>query len=164
MPTPSPSRVLSKVAGVSDTRFTTMQPPRKRPHFHSKKPAAKRPFAKKNSGSGEKGWDQVAGWYDKLVGDGGSDYHRHVILPAAIRMLAPAPGEKILDVCCGQGVLIPLVLDAKVAAVTAVDASPKLIASAKTRFSAETKGYLSTSPMPQRQDPGRTDRTTRRPA
>ena len=26
----------------------------------------------------------VAGWYDRLVGDEGSDYHRHVILPLAL--------------------------------------------------------------------------------
>lgn len=119
-----------------------MQPPRKRPYFHTKKQAAKRPQPKRADGPGEKGWDQVAGWYDKLVGDGGSDYHRHVILPAAMRLLAPAPGEKILDVCCGQGVLIPLMLEAKAGAVTAVDASPKLIASAKTRFAGDKRVSL----------------------
>ncbi len=114
-----------------------MQPPRKRPFSHPKKHAAKRPPAKR--ASGERGWDQVAGWYDKLVGDGGSDYHRHVILPAAMRLLAPAAGEKILDLCCGQGVLFPPLLEAKVAGVTGVDASPKLIASARSRFGGDKR-------------------------
>src|SRR5690606_19976737 len=116
--------VPSRAAADSDR----MQAPRKRPSFHAKKHAAKRPPAKR--AAGERGWDQVAGWYDKLVGDGGSDYHRHVILPAALRLLAPAAGERILDLCCGQGVLFPLLLEAKAAGVTGVDASPKLIASA----------------------------------
>jgi ubiquinone/menaquinone biosynthesis C-methylase UbiE len=106
--------------------------PRKRSDFHAKK-AWKRPGSPPAK-SDKKGWDQVASWYDKLVGDKGSDYHRHVILPAAMRLLVPAAGEKVLDLCCGQGVLIPLLLEAKVATVTAVDASPQLIASAESRF------------------------------
>ncbi|WP_367874642.1 class I SAM-dependent methyltransferase [Luteolibacter sp. Populi] len=133
------------------------QPPRKRPNFQAKKTwkhsaprpvgdgggysAPKRPAASRREGP-EQGWDQVAGWYDKLVGDRGSDYHRNVILPTAMRLLAPAAGEKVLDLCCGQGVLIPLLLEAKVAAVTAVDASPRLIESAKRRFEGEKKVHL----------------------
>lgn len=80
-----------------------------------------------------RGWDHVAAWYDRLVGDEGSDYHRHVILPAAMRMLAPQPGERVLDVCCGQGVLSRLLLERNVGFVLAVDASPRLIAAAKAR-------------------------------
>src|SRR5688572_9804838 len=127
------------------------QPPRKRPNFQGKKPwetkeprggsnasfsprSGSKPVARKSGHGQEQGWDQVAGWYDKLVGDKGSDYHRNVILPAAMRLLAPKAGEKILDLCCGQGVLIPLLLEAKVAGVTGVDASPRLIESARTRF------------------------------
>ncbi len=80
-----------------------------------------------------RGWDHVAAWYDQLVGDEGSDYHRHVILPAALRLLDPQPGERVLDLCCGQGVLARLLLERAVGFVLAVDASPKLIAAAKTR-------------------------------
>ena len=79
------------------------------------------------------GWDQVAAWYDKLVGDEGSDYHQHVILPAALRLLDPHPGERILDLCCGQGVLARRLLEHKVDSVLGIDASPKLIAAAKAR-------------------------------
>lgn len=80
---------------------------------------------------GESGWDPVAAWYDKLVGESGSDYHRNVILPAAMRMLAPQPGESVIDVCCGQGVLARPLIAAGVGSFTGVDASPKLIEAAK---------------------------------
>jgi ubiquinone/menaquinone biosynthesis C-methylase UbiE len=129
------------------------QPPRKRPHSYQHKdstPAWKKPrpgppkgnyggkgVRPAGSSSQDKGWDQVAGWYDKLVGDGGSDYHRNVVLPATIRLLAPQRGEKILDLCCGQGVLIPHLLQAGVGFITAVDASPRLISSASARFRSE---------------------------
>jgi SAM-dependent methyltransferase len=67
------------------------------------------------------------------VGDKGSDYHRHVILPAALRLLAPQPGERFLDVCCGQGVLTRLLLDHGAGFVLAVDSSRALIAAAQAR-------------------------------
>ena len=73
----------------------------------------------------------MAAWYDKLVGESGSDYHRHVILPAALRLLAPQPGEAVIDFCCGQGVLATPLLEAGVGRFLGVDASPKLIAAAR---------------------------------
>lgn len=99
------------------------------------------------------GWDHVAAWYDRLVGDEGSDYHRNVILPTAIRMLDIKPGERVLDLCCGQGVFTRLLADKATPAertvgspprgradatgehplVFGVDASAKLIAAAKSR-------------------------------
>jgi SAM-dependent methyltransferase len=78
-------------------------------------------------------WDQVATWYDKLVGDDGSDYHQHVILPATMRLLNAQPNERVLDLCCGQGVLSRLLLEQKVGEVVGVDASPKLIEAARKR-------------------------------
>lgn len=82
-------------------------------------------------------WEHVADWYDKLVGDEGSDYHRNVVLPAAMRLLAPRPGQKILDLCCGQGVLSRLVAaQYGQVQVVGVDVSPSLISAAKDRFTA----------------------------
>jgi len=86
-----------------------------------------------------RGWDHVASWYDRLVGDEGSDYHRHVILPAALRLLDPQPGEQLLDLCCGQGVLVRALLAANPKLVVGVDASPKLIAAAKARGGADQR-------------------------
>ncbi len=96
-------------------------------------------FRKSGGKAEEKGWDGVAGWYDKLVGADGSDYHRNVILPAVMDSLAISPGERVLDVCCGQGVLVRHLLAAKASKVVGVDASGKLIAAAKERYAAERK-------------------------
>jgi ubiquinone/menaquinone biosynthesis C-methylase UbiE len=97
----------------------------KQPQRNRTPPAGRKPA--------DQGWDPVAAWYDKLVGESGSDYHRHVILPAALRMLAPLPGESVIDMCCGQGVLAGPLLAAGIGHLTGVDASPRLIAAAKTR-------------------------------
>ncbi len=78
-------------------------------------------------------WDHVADWYDKLVGDEGTDYHRHVVLPAALRLLDPQPSERVLDLCCGQGVLCRQLALTPVGQVVGVDASPSLIEAAKQR-------------------------------
>lgn len=80
----------------------------------------------------ETSWDQVASWYDGWVGDGGSEYHRQLAIPATMDLLRPQRGEAILDVGGGQGVLAPYLADAG-ARVTVLDASPKLIAAAKRR-------------------------------
>jgi ubiquinone/menaquinone biosynthesis C-methylase UbiE len=80
--------------------------------------------------TGSTDWSPVADWYDQLVGEAGSEYHREVVLPGVMRLLAPAPGQQILDVACGQGVLARL-LFARGATVTGVDASAELIASAR---------------------------------
>jgi SAM-dependent methyltransferase len=50
-------------------------------------------------------WAGVADWYDKLVGGGGSEYHREVVLPGVTRLLRPEPTLRVLDLACGQGVL-----------------------------------------------------------
>src|SRR5262245_59963372 len=50
-------------------------------------------------------WGEVASWYDDLVGESGSEYHREVVLPGVMRLLAPKSEEKIIDIACGQGVL-----------------------------------------------------------
>ncbi|MEI8036820.1 MAG: class I SAM-dependent methyltransferase [Verrucomicrobiota bacterium] len=125
-----------------------MPPPPRRPNHrpqdqHSQasrppgRPAA--PVRSHDSSAADRGWDPVAAWYDKLVGEAGSDYHRHVILPAALRILAPQPGEAILDLCCGQGVLVKPLLDAGIGRFTGVDASPRLIAAAKSRHGSDPR-------------------------
>jgi ubiquinone/menaquinone biosynthesis C-methylase UbiE len=74
----------------------------------------------------------VATWYDGWVGDRGSAYHRELAIPAALDLLDPRPGEEILDVGGGQGVLAQPLVEAG-ARVTVVDASAKLVAAAKRR-------------------------------
>jgi ubiquinone/menaquinone biosynthesis C-methylase UbiE len=82
--------------------------------------------------SGETSWERVATWYDGWVGDRGSAYHRELAIPAVLDLLEPQPGDRILDVGGGQGVLAPALIEAG-ASVAVVDASAKLIAAAKRR-------------------------------
>ncbi len=86
----------------------------------------------------ERGWDQVAQWYDQLVGDEGSDYHKNVIMPALLKRLQPLSGASVIDVCCGQGFVGKLLKQAGASRVHGVDASPQLIASAQKRNAGET--------------------------
>ena len=113
-------------------------PPPRRPNQRppgrtSGAPQSNNQAAANDPHGGDRGWDSVAAWYDQLVGEGGSDYHRNVILPATLRMLDPKPGESVIDICCGQGVLVRPLLEAGVGSYTGVDASPRLIALARTR-------------------------------
>ncbi len=114
-----------------------MPAPQRRP-FQPQKGRKPAPSGPKN----DRGWDPVAAWYDKLVGESGSDYHKNVILPAALRILDPKPGESVIDVCCGQGVLVKPLLDAGIGKFTGVDASPRLIESAKSRHAGDPRVSL----------------------
>jgi ubiquinone/menaquinone biosynthesis C-methylase UbiE len=77
-------------------------------------------------------WSNVAEWYDRLVGDAGSEYHQHVVLPGVMRLLEPQPKQRIVDVACGQGVLCRLLRD-RSAEVTGIDAAEPLINAARER-------------------------------
>ncbi|MCE5195983.1 MAG: class I SAM-dependent methyltransferase [Negativicutes bacterium] len=80
-------------------------------------------------------WQDVAGWYNSLVGQQGSEYHQRVILPGVERMLKETGGSfeetKILDLACGQGVLCRRLAGAG-ARVTGVDLAADLLELAKT--------------------------------
>lgn len=71
-------------------------------------------------------WEPLAGWYDGWVGESGSEHHRRLAIPTVLDLLRLQPGEKVLDVGCGSGVLTPHVRAAG-AVYTGVDLSPKLL-------------------------------------
>ena len=75
-------------------------------------------------------WDPIADWYIGWVGEEGSKHHRHVAVPALLELLVPQPGEQVLDVGCGPGVLAPPIAEAG-ARYTGVDASEQLIGYAR---------------------------------
>jgi ubiquinone/menaquinone biosynthesis C-methylase UbiE len=50
-------------------------------------------------------WHKVGKWYNEKVGDRGSYYHEHVVLPGVIRLLKLNQNSSLLDLGCGQGVL-----------------------------------------------------------
>jgi ubiquinone/menaquinone biosynthesis C-methylase UbiE len=77
-------------------------------------------------------WSDVGEWYDGLVGDEGSEFHREVVIPGVLKLLGQVAQRTVLDVACGQGVLSrKLALHG--AKVTAVDAAESLIEAARGR-------------------------------
>jgi ubiquinone/menaquinone biosynthesis C-methylase UbiE len=83
-------------------------------------------------------WSEVAKWYDSLVGESGSEYHREVVLPGVLKLLDVQPGQKVLDLACGQGVLCRI-LQERGAEVTGIDAAESLIKAARQRGPAEIR-------------------------
>jgi ubiquinone/menaquinone biosynthesis C-methylase UbiE len=96
---------------------------------HSKN---QRPQKAKDSAALKTDWGDVASWYDQLVGESGSEYHREVVLPGVLRLLAAQPGENVIDIACGQGVLCRILQHRGIEA-TGVDAAPELIKAALER-------------------------------
>lgn len=75
-------------------------------------------------------WDGVAEWYRGMVGEGGHKFHRRLAIPALLGLLAPQPGEAVIDIGCGPAPLAPFVAEAG-ASYTGVDASPRLLEAAQ---------------------------------
>ncbi len=74
-------------------------------------------------------WGSVAEWYDRLLGKEDT-FQANVILPGLMRLMAVRPGERVLDLACGQG-FFSYALAACGAQVTGTDIAPELIALAK---------------------------------
>src|SRR5579862_2779950 len=77
-------------------------------------------------------WDPLAAWYDGWMGQHGSIHHRQLAIPALLDLLEPQPGEHILDIGAGQGVLAPYLAKGGVH-YTGVEISPRLIKIARNR-------------------------------
>ncbi len=76
-------------------------------------------------------WDRNAGFWDERMGEG-NDFVEVLIWPATERLMALKPGERVLDVACGNG-LTTRRLAAMGADVTAFDFSSKMIEYARRR-------------------------------
>lgn len=95
---------------------------------------ARRPIAKKTGQDRSQGgtsWEKSADWYDRILGEKGSELYQAVVIPNGLKVLAPQRGERILDLGCGQGVFSRALAQAG-AVVTGIDAAPTLIEKART--------------------------------
>ncbi|HEX6509746.1 MAG TPA: class I SAM-dependent methyltransferase [Chloroflexota bacterium] len=97
-------------------------PRERRPHPRPPRP----PRGRDRRPAAPTSWDPLATWYNGWVGESGSEHHREVAIPATLRLLEPQPGERILDIGAGQGVLAPAIARAG-AQYIGVDASPRLL-------------------------------------
>ena len=73
----------------------------------------------------------------------------HELAGVVLEWLAPQPGERILDLGCGDGQLTKRIA-AIGAIVTAVDASPEMVAAARSRGIAADQGAAESLPYPDR--------------
>jgi 2-polyprenyl-3-methyl-5-hydroxy-6-metoxy-1,4-benzoquinol methylase len=71
-------------------------------------------------------WDQNAEFWNEKMGDGNA-FFNVLLWPAVERLLHPQPGERLLDVACGNGLTSRRLAIAD-ASVTAVDVSAAMIA------------------------------------
>ncbi len=78
------------------------------------------------------GWNPVAQWYDSWMGAAGGLYHREVAVPAVMRLADIRPGQRVLDVGAGQGVLAPVIARAG-GIYTGIDLSERLLHIARKR-------------------------------
>ena len=85
---------------------------------------------KRHPSDSSSSWDPVARWYAQWVGKRGSEYHRKLAIPAVIDLLRLQPGETIVDIGCGTGVLAAA-LPSSVNYV-GVDLSRRLLDTART--------------------------------
>ena len=108
---------------------------------HGKGPPPKPAFQQQKPKAAVTDWGGVAEWYDRLVGDDGSEFHREVILPGVVRLLALQPGASVVDVACGQGVLARH-LHERGLQVTGVDAAAELIRAARERGPAQVAYHV----------------------
>ena len=103
---------------------------RKRKPFRPARPAG--PPGRARSPKPTRGWEELAGWYDDLIGERGGEYHRLVVIPRALKLLEVRPDERVLDVACGQGAFCRALAEAG-ARVTGVDVAPALLAAGERR-------------------------------
>ena len=80
--------------------------------------------------------DKVAQYFDERADEweasGGCERNR--VQGAVLSLACVQEGDRVLDLGCGTGVMIPLYLEAKVASATGVDLSTRMVACAREKF------------------------------
>lgn len=83
-------------------------------------------------------WNRNAAYWDERMGEG-NDFVEVLTWPATERLLAPRPGQRVLDIACGNG-LTSRRLAAMGAEVVAFDLSEGMIAHARQRTAEHADG------------------------
>jgi ubiquinone/menaquinone biosynthesis C-methylase UbiE len=96
--------------------------------FSKSKPPSRAP-SKLQPKQKDTSWENVAGWYDKLL-EGDGTYQKELILPNLLRLMDIARDDAVLDLACGQG-FFAREFAKKGAAVVGADSSKALIAIAQ---------------------------------
>ncbi len=78
-------------------------------------------------------WDPQSHWYDKIVGDEGSYYHKELIVPELLKVLGDVSSLRILDLGCGTGDLANEISKTG-ASVKGMDLSNEMIAKARLKY------------------------------
>jgi SAM-dependent methyltransferase len=96
-------------------------------------PAGRKPTRRppQDRSQGGTSWEKSADWYDRILGEKGSELYQAVVIPNGLKVLAPERGERILDLGCGQGVFSRAIAQVG-AVVTGIDAAPSLIEKARS--------------------------------
>ena len=76
-------------------------------------------------------WEANADFWDQKMGEG-NDFHKTLIEPSQIRLLNLKPGQRVLDLACGNGQFTRKMVSLG-ASVVAADGSPGMIDNAKRR-------------------------------
>src|SRR3989338_1029185 len=73
-------------------------------------------------------WDSILGAYE------GDPYRRFVMIPTILNLLPDVCGKSLLEIGCGNGILIPHLLKAGAGGVVGIDIAPKLLDIARKRL------------------------------
>lgn len=73
-------------------------------------------------------WDSILSGYE------GDPYRRFVMIPTILSLLPNVRGKSLLEIGCGNGILIPLLLKAGAITVVGVDIEQKLLDIARSRL------------------------------
>ena len=98
----------------------------------------------KNNPLNTTSWGNVSKQYDDSLSENPDSYQKQVILPNVLRVLAPARGDKILDLACGNG-FFSGEFAAAGAEVLGVDISPELIGIAEKKHGSGVRFIVSSA-------------------
>lgn len=86
-------------------------------------------------------WNQNAAFWDSIIGDAGNEFHRTIVEPATLKLLAPQAGETVFEIACGNGAFARTMAQFGVH-VVASDFSANLLERARARTCAHTIEYV----------------------